>query len=50
MMTGGPGFSRGNLIYVIYLSFYSNRVYYTDVLTLTLERYKRVVQGHSRVA
>ena len=26
MMTGGPGFSRGNLIYIIYHSFYSNRV------------------------
>ena len=40
MMAGGPGLSRRNLIYIIYLYFYSNRVYYTDVLNLTLERYK----------
>ena len=40
MMAGGPGLSRRNLICIIYLYFYSNRVYYTDVLNLTLERYK----------
>ena len=40
MMAGGPGLSRRNLICIIYLYFYSNRVYYTDVLNLTLDRYK----------